>query len=234
MKLAFPLVASLLLAFLSATNARAQDSARHPSFLIGAIGGYELVAYNTNAFPVLNSRPWWIMADNGQGSGFYAGLSAEHNLIIPKNLYYLVEFEFDSKPANFSFVNRAPGDTEVALWTELSYYNVNLGLKYSAADSLPHGLGIELCVSIGILNTADLWNSISTSSGVTETEERIVDAQRLRFALRPELTYDFPLDENWVVTASLGDDVPLSQVDPALNWRASALFAGAAVRYAVW
>src|SRR5438552_18638661 len=49
-------------------------------FLIGPVGGINLVAYNTDAFPILNSEPSCFQAQNGSDVAPWGGLTVEFPL----------------------------------------------------------------------------------------------------------------------------------------------------------
>ena len=235
-----PLGISVVSALLVTAPAHAQ---RHVEFLIGPEGGYNFVMFRSDAFPALNSEPSGFLVQNGTGRGYFAGLSAEDPLSTNMHHFFIIEAGYDSKPGTFSMESgQATFNTqsgvmtiEVSLWTKLSYYYVNLGYKYNlCADSIPNGLGIQLCLSIGIKNEADFWKSVSIPPQTAISVSSITTADALRLALRPELTYDLPFTDKWMLTPFAGYELPLTKVDPTENWTASALDGGVALRYALW
>jgi len=247
--LAAPLGISVAAAFFCVGPARAQ---RYVKWLVGPEGGYNFVIYRSDAFPILNELPHSFLAQNGTGNGYFWGLSGEYPLDTNMRHFLILEAGFDSKPGTFSNLSPSSGSTivvehngqnsdtmvivtSVSLWTKLSYYYVNLGYKYNLrADSIPNGLGIQLCLSIGFKNEADFWKSVSVTPQTSTNASSITTAQSLRLALRPELTYDLPLTHAWVLTPFAGYEFPLTKVDPSENWWASALYGGLALRYAIW
>ncbi|HEX5315617.1 MAG TPA: hypothetical protein VFX22_03115, partial [Candidatus Kapabacteria bacterium] len=112
---------------------------------------------------------------------------------------------------------------------------MNIGYKYNLrSDSIPNGLGIQLCMSIGVKYESDFWKSVSSNSDMAISASSITTAQTLRLALRLEPTYDVPLNHAWVLTPFVGYEFPLTQVDPTEIWTASALYGGLALRYTIW
>ncbi|HEY3876880.1 MAG TPA: hypothetical protein VGM92_15545 [Candidatus Kapabacteria bacterium] len=227
----FPIFAFMLCILSIVTISRAQE---RPSLLIGLTGGYERVGYNTDLFPALNIEPSTYIAQNAKGKGYYYGVSLEHSFLLNERLYYLFEFGYNSMPATFEGY-LTNGDTAVSLRTVLSYYTINWGVKYDfSSDSIPRGFGIQACLSIGSRNEANYWKSVTVNSSTATNVSSDPMATALRIAIRSELTYDLPLTNYWIVTPSVGYDFPLTKVDPNNNWRANALYGGAAVRYVVW
>src|SRR5438477_13068077 len=73
-------------------------------FLIGPIGGINLVAYNTDAFPVLNSEKSCFTAQNGSDIAPWGGLTFEYPLGNANELqnFIIVEALYDSKSSKFT------------------------------------------------------------------------------------------------------------------------------------
>jgi len=230
---------SIAAAFCCAAPVHAQ---RHVTFMIGPDAGYNFVMYRSDAFPTLHSEPTAFIVQSGTGRGYFAGLSAEDPLSANMHHFLIFEVGYDTKPATFTSISGGPPDTMLAissttLSTELSYIEVNVGYKYNLrADSIPNGLGIQLCLSIGIKYEANfVWDySPRPPNYPVGDAATIATADALRLALRPELTYDLPLTETWILTPFAGYEFPLTKVDPTENWWASALYGGLALRYAIW
>jgi len=217
-------------------------SQQHVTFLIGPMADYNFVSYRTDAFPTLDDYPTSFLVQNGTGRGYFAGLSAEDPLSAKMRHFLIFEVGYDTKPATFTSISGGPPDTMLSfnsttLSTELSYVMVNVGYKYNLrADSIPNGLGIQLCLSIGIKHEANfVWDySPRPPNYPVGDATSITDADALRLALRPELTYDLPLTEAWILTPFVGYETPLTKVNADENWTASAWYGGLALRYAIW
>ncbi|MFI5201497.1 MAG: hypothetical protein ACHQNE_03840 [Candidatus Kapaibacterium sp.] len=233
-----PLGISIVSVLLVTAPASAQ---RHVAFLVGPESGYNYITYRSDAFPVLGSEPKYYLVQNGIGHGYFWGLSGEDPLDTNMHHFFILEAGYDSKPGTFTTLSGGPPDTAtsitgVKLWTTLSYIYVNLGYKYNfCSDSIPNGLGIQLCLSIGVKWGADFLKSVSDNQGQSVTNaSAITTADALRLALRPELTYDLPFTDSWVLTPFAGYELPLTKVDDTENWWVSALYGGLALRYAIW
>ena len=217
------------------------------------MAGYNFVMYRTDAFPVIDESPFQVphqpqsnfLVQNGTGRGYFVGISDEDPLSKTMHHFLIFEAGFDAKPATFSMASSGSGPitytdttimiTGVKLWTTLSYIYVNLGYRYNfCSDSIPNGLGIQLCLSIGVKWEADFLKSVSDEDQAITNASAISTANALRLALRPELTYDLPFTDSWVLTPFAGYELPLTKVDPTENWWASALYGGLTLRYAIW
>ncbi len=232
----------IVLAFAS-TTIHAQDSSRI-KFLIGPIGGYNLVTYHSDEFGILAVAPTWFTAQNGSGKDLSFGISGEIPLSSDMHDFFVVEALYDSKSGNFNTMMGQKPDTpsvnitSTNLATSLKYILINFGFKYDFKSyTNPSGLGVQLCLSVGIKNWSTFTkSSTATSSDGTQSTEvdisSIEDATGLRIALRPELTYDIPLSGLWILTPSLGYDAPLTKVDQDFNWSASSAYGAIALRYA--
>src|ERR1051325_1873845 len=73
-------------------------------FLIGPVGGINLVAYSTDLFPILNSEPQCFKAQNGSDVAPWGGLSFEYPLGNANELqnFIVAEVLYDSKSSKFT------------------------------------------------------------------------------------------------------------------------------------
>jgi hypothetical protein len=219
-------------------------------FLIGPIGGINLVTYGTEQFPILNSEPGCFMAQNGSGVAPFGGITAEIPIGTGMQNFILAEAIFDSKSSSFTSDNAnrtdvptkvdgvtGPGNIETSVAADLTYMLLNVGYKYNFVEGpAPVGPGLSLVASVGIKLTSTLNKTVTVSAvtgSSTVTESSDVDqANSMRIALRPMFTYDIPLSPVWIATPTVGYDLPLSKVDAtAREWTASGAWAGVAVRY---
>src|SRR2546430_9332637 len=106
----------LVLGFAASSNLRAQGGMGgvlspqvQTGFLIGPVGGINLVAYNTAAFPVLNSEPSCFQAQNGSDVAPWGGLTVEFPLGNAQELQNFIvgEVIYDSKSSKFTSVNNS-------------------------------------------------------------------------------------------------------------------------------
>ncbi len=219
---------------LASPSIHAQDS-NGIKFLIGPIGSYNKVSYKTNTLPfTTESSPDLLgIFQNGSGWDPSFGISCEIPMSKDIHSFWILEALYDSKSANFGTVADATvADTTYSLGATLSYILVNVGFKYDfMTATIPSGLGIQLCASIGIKYSA-IFDPSSTPPKHFGTLGVVNDALALRFALRPEITYDMPLSALWIITPSLGYDAPLTKVDQNSNWSASSGYGAIALRYA--
>ncbi len=249
-------LAELPLGFLavSAQVAHAQDSTARPRFLIGVMGGYNQEFYRSNAFPILNSVPDDFLAQNGSGHGYFWGANYEDPLSQEMHHFFILEVGYASKPGTFTLHSSSPWpdtigvdplsgsqphDTVVAITAEaltatLSYIYVNIGYKFNfRSDTLPNGFGVQLCFSVGIKAGATFRKTITAAGfGSVTSAISVTTAQALRLALRPEITYDLPLNESFILTPFVGFDYPLTQVDQPEDWTVSSAYGGMALRFA--
>jgi hypothetical protein len=231
---------SIVSVFLVTSSTRGQQ---HVTFLVGPEAGYNFVFYYSDPFLLLNSGPLTLTSHNGFGNGYFWGLTAEDPLSADMRHFLIFDAGYDTKPATFftssndAFRDSTETVSSASLWTKLSYITVNLGYKYNfLADSIPNGLGIQLCLSIGIKYESDFWKSVSSWNQQQPeiSATAITDANALRLALRPEITYDRSLTNSWVLTPFAGYELALTKVNADQNWTASALYVGLALRYAIW
>src|SRR3954464_1809047 len=104
-------VLTFLVLSLASLNVRAQGGGVlspqvQTGFLIGPIGGINLVAYNTGTFPILNSEPTCFQAQNGSDIAPWGGLSLELPLGNAQELQNFIvgEVIYDSKSSKFTSV----------------------------------------------------------------------------------------------------------------------------------
>jgi hypothetical protein len=230
-------------------------------FLVGPVGGINLVAYSTGTVSLLNSEPTCFTAQNGSGIAPWGGISLEYPLGNPNELqnFIIGEVLYDSKSSDFTVQNggavggiptkqngfTATGAVQTALSATLNYVLINLMYKYNFTPApSPVGPGFQVGPSVGILLSSKL-NQTATVTAVNpagpqgETQSATLtnagtdtSAQTIRIALRAQATYDLPLTEDWIMTPTVGYDFPITKVDNSYrNWRASALFGGIAFRY---
>jgi hypothetical protein len=229
-------------------------------FLVGPIGGINLVAYNTDQFAVLNTEPTCFYAQNGSDVAAWGGVSFEFPMGNPNELQSFIvgEVLYDSKSSKFSSVNGSAqsiptklggqvdpnSSVTTALSASLAYLEVNLAYKYNFTPGpAPVGPGIQVGPVVGIRMGATFDKTVTVSaisnsgSGAAETYPPVTasstdaNAAGLRIALRAAATYDISFSSDWIATPIVGYDFPITKVDPTENWRASALFAGIAFRY---
>jgi hypothetical protein len=195
-------------------------------FLIGPIGGINLVSYKTNVFAILNSEPSCFTAQNGSDVAPFFGLTAEIPLGETMQNFIIIEGIYDSKSSKFTTANNTRADIPTKLngvvvngsittseTATLNYLLVNAGYKYNfTTGPSPVGPGVQGCISVGIPLSPKLNKtvSVSASSGVasspvsqnTQTSAVAVNGSEpgvtasLRIALRAQFTYDIPLTGN--------------------------------------
>ncbi len=224
-------------------------------WLIGPVGGINLVSYKTNSFAILNSEPTCFQAQNGSDVAPFFGLSAEFPLSSTMQNFIIVEALYDSKSSKFTATNASRVDIPTKLngnvqngnittsqTASLNYLLINGGYKYNFTEGpSPVGPGIQLCVSVGLKLTSSLNKTVTVSaadagSGLqSSTQTNSVPdagASSIRFAVRGQFTYDIPLSPTWIATPMVGYDFPFTKVDNTdKSWTASSAYAGIALRY---
>lgn len=227
-------------------------------FLIGPIGGLNVVSYNTGAFPMIQSEADCFTAQNGSGIAPWGGITAALPLGVNMQNFVIGEVIFDSRSGKFTAENssaarppvqtkkdgvEAEGLVETAASADLSYLLINLAYKYNFVEGpSPVGPGIQIGPSIGMKLSSKINKDITirASSGnqanpqkvdnTTATDE-ITDAETLRIAIRGMATYDIPFNQSWIATPVVGYDFPVTKVDKSRDWTAQGIFAGVAFRY---
>jgi hypothetical protein len=253
------------IAVLAVANVASAQNIIHPEvqtgFLVGPIGGINLVAYNTDQFGILNLEPTCFLAKNGSDVAAWGGVSFEFPMGNPNELQSFIvgEVLYDSKSSKFAVTNGSAvgiptklngvidpnSSVTTALSASLAYLEVNLAYKYNFTPGpAPVGPGIQVGPVVGIKMGANYTKTISVvatsgdnnvGGGVADqsvsSTSAVPNAAGLRIALRAAATYDLSFSNDWVATPTVGYDFPITKVDPDNNWRASALFAGIAFRY---
>lgn len=224
-------------------------------FLIGPVGGINLVSYKTAEFPILNSEPTCFTAQNGSDIAPFFGLTAEIPLSVSMQSFIIIEALYDSKSSKFTATNatrsniptKVNGNVQNGTITtsetaSLTYLQINGGYKYNFTEGpSPVGPGLQLCVSVGLKLTSTLNKTVTVSAadpngGIqqnTQTNSLAAPgAQGIRVGLRGQFTYDIPLSPAWIATPTVGYDFPFTKVDnTSSNWSASSAYAGVAIRY---
>ena len=130
---------------LAQVNGGVLGPGQESGFLIGPVGGINLVAYNSNAFPIINSEPTCFTAQNGSGAAPWAGLTAEiplgslmQNFIVIEALYNSQSSAFTAnngsvvtRPTKLNGVEDPNSSVTTKLTANLNYFLVNLAFKYN-------------------------------------------------------------------------------------------------------
>jgi hypothetical protein len=229
-------------------------------FLLGPVAGINLVAYNSNSFPIINSEKDCFTAKNGSGIAPWGGFTLEFPLgdINALQNFIVGEVIYDSKSSKFSAENgskretptkmngfEAPGSVTTSLDAELSYLLLNVAYKYNFTPApTPIGPGLQVGPSVGIKMAAKLNKTVTveaisptatangqTSQATVSAPTDVTDAQSLRIALRAQFTYDIPFTPTWIATPTVGYDFPVTKVDNTRSWIAQSVFGGIVFRY---
>jgi hypothetical protein len=241
-------VLTFLVLSLASLNVRAQGGGVlspqvQTGFLIGPIGGINLVAYNTGTFPILNSEPTCFQAQNGSDIAPWGGLSLELPLGNAQELqnFIVAEVIYDSKSSKFTSLSGAAVSTptklngfvgdnssvNTSIAARLSYLVVNLAYKYNFTPGpTPVGPGLQVGPSVGIKMGATFDKTVTVTAisptatanndmaTATVTSSTAVDgASGIRLALRAQATYDIPFTQEWIATPTVGYDFPITKVD---------------------
>lgn len=165
-------------------------------FLVGPIGGINLVAYNTDVIPVLNLEPTCFNVHNGSDIAAWGGVSVEFPMGNPNELqsFIIGEVLYDSKSSKFTngtnaaaaiptklngyyYSNSSVQTSETAT---LAYFEVNLAYKYNFTPGpSPVGPGIQAGPVIGINATAKYNKTVtvtSVSPNATANEQSVVQS----------------------------------------------------------
>lgn len=256
------LSAFVVLGLSTALDSRAQIllPTQSTGFLLGPVAGINLVAYNSNSFPIINSEKDCFTAKNGSGIAPWGGFTLEFPLGDANTLQNFIvgEVIYDSKSSKFSAENgskretptkmngfEAPGSVTTSLDAQLSYLLLNLAYKYNFTPApTPIGPGLQVGPSVGIKMAAKLNKTVTveaisptatangqTSQATVTAASEVTDAQSLRIALRAQFTYDIPFTPVWVATPTIGYDFPVTKVDNSRSWTAQSVFGGIVFRY---
>ena len=212
-------------------------------FLVGPVGGINLVAYNTDVVSLLNSEPTCFTAKNGSGIAPWGGFSLEYPLGNPNELqnFLVGEVLYDSKSSKFTVQNgglvsgvktkengfTADGSVLTSMSATLNYMLVNLMYKYNFTPGpSPVGPGFQVGPSVGILISSKLNQTATVtavnpagpdgntrSATLTSPPGAIPGVQTIRLALRAQAIYDLPFTEDWIMTPTVGYDFPITKVD---------------------
>ena len=149
-------------------------------FLIGPVGGINLVAYASNQFPILNSEPACFLAQNGSDVAPWGGLSFEYPLGNAQELqnFIVAEVLYDSKSSKFTSVNTsaistptkkngvvANGSVNTALDASLGYLDLFVGYKYNFTPGpSPVGPGVQVGPTVGIKMSANFNKTVTVTA----------------------------------------------------------------------
>ena len=252
--------------FISSCNTAAQkgdvlDPSQEGGWLIGPVGGINLVSYKTNSFAILSSEPSCFTAQNGSDIAPFFGISAELPTSASMQGFIMIDLLYDSKSSKFSTTSGARtgiptkingnvqnGDITTSETASLAYVSANVGYKYNFTEGpSPVGPGVQLTAGVGVPITSTLNKTVTVSAaaptgGGTQSSTQtnavpVKDAATgvspgIRIALRGQFTYDIPLTPAWIATPTVGYDLPVTKVDnSSKSWTASSAFAGVALRY---
>jgi hypothetical protein len=224
-------------------------------WLIGPIGGINLVSYKTNSFAILNSEPTCFTAQNGSDVAPFFGLSAEIPLNVSMQEFIVLQALYDSKSSKFTTTNDSRvgiptklngnvqlGNINTSETASLSYLLIDAGFKYNFTEGpSPVGPGVQLCINFGLKMASNLNKTVTVSAAApttglqssTETNSIAAPgAQAIRIGLRGQFNYDIPLSPAWIATPMVGYDFPFTKVDNQPDsWSASSAYAGIELHY---
>ncbi|MDP4219628.1 MAG: hypothetical protein Q8916_08000 [Bacteroidota bacterium] len=243
---------------LSAQTGDVLNPSEGTGFLIGPVGGINLVSYKTNSFPILSSEPTCFTAQNGSDIAPFFGLTAEFPLSASMQSFIIVEGLYDSKSSKFTATNStrtgiptkvngnvAPGDITTSETATLTYFTINPGYKYNFTEGpSPVGPGVQLCISVGFKLASSLNKTVTVSaadpngtngallSSTQSHSDPVTGVQGIRIGIRGQFDYDIPLSPAWIATPMVGYDLPFTKVDNTdKSWSASSAYGGIALRY---
>jgi hypothetical protein len=150
-------------------------------FLVGPVGGINLVAYNTDDFPILNSEPSCFQAKNGSDVAPWGGITVEFPLGNAQELQNFIvgEVIYDSKSSKFTSENASMVTTptklngfvdenssvNTSIAAQLTYLVVNLAYKYNFTPGpTPVGPGIQVGPSVGIKMGATFNKTVTVTA----------------------------------------------------------------------
>jgi len=204
-----------------------------PGMFLGVSVGVNLISYKTTLFATVSSEPDCSPVQNGAGVAPMFEISGEFPIGEGMQNFFIFKASYDSKSAKLSIVNSDPKCYTFtnSFSASLNYLALNAGYKYnfSSAPSL-YQLGVELCVSAGIIITGNFNKTVTVSTGEVVKNSVPIDGIRsILWGLRGQFSYDIPLSPNgsWTATPFLGYEYPLTKVDNTnRNWSVSTLYAG--------
>jgi hypothetical protein len=221
-------------------------------FLIGPVGGINLVSYTSSAFPILESEPECFQAQNGSDVAPFGGITAAIPLGQGMTNFIILEGIYDSKSSKFTSINEnrsdvktklngvvGDGNVTTSLTADVAYFLINAGYKYNFTEGpAPVGPGLQLVASVGLkvqnaLNETVTVSAVNGKATVTNSADNPA-AEGMRIALRGQFTYDIPLSQTWIATPTAGYDLAITKVDNSTrDWKASSAFGGVAIRYLI-
>ncbi len=241
---------------LAQTGGNVLEPTEGTGFLIGPMGGINLVSYKTASFAMLNSEPTCFTAQNGSDIAPFFGLDAMIPLSSTMQTFFILEALYDSKSSKFTPTNNTRtniptkingnvqnGNITTTETASLAYLLINPGFKYNFTEGpSPVGPAIQLCASIGLKLTSTLNKTVSISAAAptvnttqqsTQTNsEAVTGAQGIRIGVRGQFMYDIPLSPEWIFSPLVGYDLPFTKVDNTDRaWTASSAYAGVALHY---
>lgn len=161
-------------------------------FLIGPVGGINLVAYSSDQFPILNSEPNCFQAQNGSDVAPWGGLSFEYPLGNANELqnFIVAEVLYDSKSSKFTAANGATvttptkkngvyadGSVNTALDANLAYLDLFLGYKYNFTPGpSPVGPGIQVGPTVGMKMSAKFDKTVTVTASSGDANNKIATA----------------------------------------------------------
>jgi hypothetical protein len=149
-------------------------------FLIGPVGGINLVAYSTDLFPILNSEPNCFKAQNGSDVAPWGGISFEYPLGNANELqnFIVAEVLFDSKSSKFNADQGntvttptkkngvyQDGSVNTSLDANLAYLDIFVGYKYNFTPGpSPVGPGIQVGPTVGMKMSANFNKTVTVTA----------------------------------------------------------------------
>ena len=190
------LLAAAILAPCSALFAQSGGSVITPTvqtgFLIGPVGGINLVAYNSDQFPILNSEPKCFMAQNGSDVAPWGGISFEYPLGNANELqnFIVAEVLYDSKSSKFTNVLAnavttptkkngvaAEGTVNTSLDASLAYLDLFVGYKYNFTPGpSPVGPGIQVGPTVGMKMAANFNKTVTVTASSGNSSNPVATA----------------------------------------------------------
>jgi hypothetical protein len=241
--LSFAIAAAFMLQSCASEKGGVLNPEQAGGWLVGPVGGVNLVSYKTDQFAILSEEPQCFTAQNGSDVAFHAGLTAEIPLTDNMQNFIVAEALYDSKSSKFTTANNtrsniptklngvvANGSITTDETATLNYGLINVGYKYNfTTGPSPVGPAVQLCVSFGIPlavtlnktvtvaassgNAGDPTKQATQSAAVADATDGV--STGIRFGVRAQFDYDIPLtgDGSWTLTPAVGYDQPFTKVD---------------------